>query len=114
MGQKMAKAETAVETGKWGGKDIPATVAAITAQMQGTAGKTVPAGPTGGFQPQLANATPATTLPPAQQAQANNNQTSTEVDMMAIQKMQAEALNVIARTNQQQLAEQKKTNKQLG
>ena len=33
--------------------------------------------------------------------------------MMAIQKMQAEALNVIARTNQQQLAEQKKTNKQL-
>jgi hypothetical protein len=113
MGQKMAKAETAVETGKWGGKDIPATVAAITAQMQGTAGKTVPAGPTGGFQPQLANATPATTLPPAQQAQANNNQTSTEVDMMAIQKMQAEALNAIARTNQQQLAEQKKTNKQL-
>jgi hypothetical protein len=70
-------------------------------------------GPKNGFQPQLANATPATTLPPAQQAQANNNQTSTEVDMMAIQKMQAEALNAIARTNQQQLAEQKKTNKQL-
>ena len=87
------------------------------AKLSGIAGKIpggpTPTGPTGGFQPQLANATPATTLPPAQQAQANNNQTRTEDDMMAIQKMQAEALNVIARTNQQQLAEQKKTNKQL-
>ena len=70
-------------------------------------------GPKNGFQPQLAGVAPATTLPPAQQAQANNNQTRTDDDMMAIQKMQAEALNVIARTNQQQLAEQKKTNKQL-
>ena len=88
------------------------------AKLSGIAGKIpggpTPTGPTGGFQPQLANATPATTLPPAQQAQANNNQTRTEDDMMAIQKMQAEALNNIARTNQQQLAEQKKTNKQLG
>ena len=87
------------------------------AKLSGIAGKipggTTPTGPTSGFQPQLANATPATTLPPAQQAQANNNQTRTDEDMMAIQKMQAEALNAIARTNQQQLAEQKKTNKQL-
>ena len=112
MGQKMAKAETAVETGKWGGKDIPATVAAITSQMQGTMGKTVPAGPTGGFQPQLANATPATTLPPAQQAQANN-QAKTEDDKLATGFMALQAnLEVIARNSQRQLAVQEKQLKQ--
>lgn len=112
MGQKMAKAETAVETGKWGGKDIPATVAAITSQMQGTAGKTVPAGPTSGFQPQLANATPATTLPPAQQAQANN-QAKTEDDKLATGFMALQAnLEVIARNSQRQLAVQEKQLKQ--
>ena len=143
MGQKMAKAETAVDTGKWGGKDIPATVAAITSQLQGTLGKPVPAGPptmaagpknidqtadiarqekerqaamaTGpknGFQPQLANATPATTLPPAQQAQANN-QAKTDEDKLATGFMSINAtLESLVRTNQRQLAAQEKQLKQ--
>lgn len=36
MGQKMAKAESAVTTGKWGGKDLPQAVAEITAKNQPT------------------------------------------------------------------------------
>ena len=99
MGQKMAKAEAGVETGKWGGKDIPSAVASITA-------------PTSGFQPQLASATPANTLPPAQQAQANN-QAKTEEDKLAAGFMALQAnLEVIARNSQRQLAVQEKQLKQ--
>jgi hypothetical protein len=71
-----------------------------------------PTGPTGGFQPQLANATPATTLPPAQQAQANN-QTKAEEDKLATGFMALNAnLENLVRTNQRQLAAQEKQLKQ--
>jgi flagellar protein FlgJ len=82
------------------------------AKLSGIAGKipgvSTPTGPTGGFQPQLANATPATTLPPAQQAQASN-QTRTEEVTLATGFMAINAnLEALNRTNQRQLAVQEK------
>ena len=69
-------------------------------------------GPKNGFQPQLANATPATTLPPAQQAQANN-QAKTDEDKLATGFMSINAtLESLVRTNQRQLAAQEKQLKQ--
>lgn len=69
-------------------------------------------GPKNGFQPQLANATPATTLPSAQQAQAAN-QAKTEEDKLTAGFMALQAnLEVIARNSQRQLAVQEKQLKQ--
>lgn len=69
-------------------------------------------GPTNGFQPQLSSATPATTLPPAQQAQASN-QAKTEDDKLSAGFMALQAnLEVIARNSQRQLAVQEKQLKQ--
>lgn len=69
-------------------------------------------GPKNGFQPQLANATPGTTLPPAQQAQANN-QAKVEDDKLATGFMAINAnLENLVRTNQRQLAAQEKQLKQ--
>jgi hypothetical protein len=86
--------------------------AAVMAAITNPTMSATPTGPTGGFQPQLANATPATTLPPAQQAQANN-QTKAEEDKLATGFMALNAnLENLVRTNQRQLAAQEKQLKQ--
>lgn len=106
MGQKMAKAEGAVESGKWGGKDIPQAVAAITSQM----GAKTPAGPASGYSGnQLAAATPQTSLPtnPSQPAPGAPDATFND-KMLSLQQAQTAALSVIAKNTQQQVDVSKK------
>lgn len=69
-------------------------------------------GPTNGFQPQLANATPATTLPPAQQVQANNQSRAEDDKLTAGFMALQNSLETIARNSQRQLAVQEKQLKQ--
>jgi len=106
MGQKMGKAEGAIESGKWGGKDIPQAVAAISSQM----GTKTPAGPNSGYAGgQLAAATPQTSLPtnPAQPAPGQAD-TSFNDKMLALQQTQTAALATIAKNTQQQVDVTKK------
>jgi hypothetical protein len=106
MGQKMGKAESAVESGKWGGKDIPQAVAAITSQM----GAKTPAGPTSGYAGnQLAAATPQTSLPtnPNQPAPGAPDASFND-KMLSLQTAQTAALTTIAHNTQQQVDVSKK------
>jgi hypothetical protein len=106
MGQKMGKAEGAVESGKWGGKDIPQAVAAITSQM----GAKTPAGPASGYAGnQLAAATPQSSLPtnPGQPA-AGSADPAFNDKMLSFQQAQAAALAAIAKNTQQQVDVSKK------
>ena len=102
MGQKMAKAEQAVDTGKWGGKEIPKTVAEIVTK--------------GGTQvaqaPQTATPapTPAKTAAPTPQVAQQSTQRMVTIDgkQYAEGSPEAKAALDAQQKQQQQQAPQKK------
>jgi hypothetical protein len=90
MGSKVANAEEAVSTNKWGGKDLPSSVATIkTGEIPKGASGNILSGPTSGFMALLHGVEAVVPLRDGKTIQVESNEEeSTEVIEMLVMKVQ--------------------------
>lgn len=91
MGSKVAKAEEAVSTNKWGGKDLPSSVATLnTGEIPKGASGNILSGPTSGFMALLHGVEAVVPLRDGKtiQVETNEDEESTEVIEMLAMKVQ--------------------------